>query len=247
MNARSRFIRLVSVWILASAVAVAAASCGKDGTSPNDGTGPPGGASGQGVRIVNGYTQPVDVIVDSALVLSSLAPGAVDSAQQVTGAHTVAIRTTGTTASVSMPVSTVAGAWRTIAAVRWGSSLGASELGDSNAVVPAGATKVRVLHLAPNAGQIEVASTRPDWAAPPLVGWTEPFLYDSTVTDPLANPYYQSTVGTWEIRVWLKPSGDVAGWDGATARARFTLRSGEKRTVLVLDKPGGGIQLSVIE
>ncbi len=187
------------------------------------------------------------MLVDGALVLSSVAPGALDSTAQGAGTHTVALRASGTTASVSVPVSTVEGAWRTIAAVRWGSALAASELEDTNAVVPAGATKVRVLHLAPNAGEIEVARTQPDWLAPPLVGWKTPFLYDSMMSDPLANPYYQSTVGPWEVRVWLKPSGDSLGWAGATARAAFTLASGEKRTVLVLDKPGGGIQLSVIE
>jgi hypothetical protein len=242
MNARSRFVHPGSIWAFASVLAVSATSCGKDGTGPA-GT----GGGGQGVRIVNGYTQPVDVLVDGALLLSSVAPGTLDSTPQGAGSHTVALRASGTTTSVSVPVSTVAGAWRTIAAVRWGSSLGASALEDTNAIVPAGATKVRVLHLAPNAGEIEVARTQPDWLAPPLIGWTSPFLYDSTVTDPLANPYYQSTVGTWDVRAWLKPSQDSLGWAGATARVTFTLASGEKRTVLVLDKPGGGIQLSVIE
>jgi hypothetical protein len=247
MNASSRYIHPGPFWALAFALAVAVASCGKSGTGLNGGAGPGGGGASQGVRIVNGYTQPVDVLVDGVLVLSSVTSGALDSTQQAAGSHTVALRASGTTASVSVPVSTVAGAWRTIAAVRWGSSLGASELEDTNAVVPVGATKVRVLHLAPNAGEIEVARTQPDWLAPPLVGWKSPFLYDSTVTDPLANPYIQSTVGAWDVRAWLKPSGDSLGWNGATARVTFTLASGEKRTVLVLDKAGGGIQLSVIE
>jgi hypothetical protein len=37
------------------------------------------------------------------------------------------------------------------------------------------------------------------------------------------------------------------GWDGTTARVTFAPASGERRTVLVLDKPGGGIRLSVME
>ena len=143
---------------------------------------------------------------------------------------------------------TATGAVATIAAVRWGSVLAASALDDSNAVVPSGATKVRVLHLAPLAGQIQVARTQPDWLSPPLIGWKVPFLYDSvTINDPLANPFYQSTVGTWDVRVWRTPTEDSLGWNGATSRVTFTLASGEKRTVLVLDKPGGGIELSVID
>lgn len=217
-------------------------ACGKDVSGPQN------QETGLGFRVVNAYTQPVDVLVDGALAASGVAPGRVDSIAQEAGVHTVALRATGSTASSSIQLQTSAGALRTVVAFRWGGSLSASALEDTNAVVPAGATKVRVLHLAPNAGEIEVARTQPDWLAPPLIGWKIPFLYDSaTVNDPLANPYYQSTVGPWDVRAWLKPSDNALGWDGTTAKVTFTLASGEKRTVLVLDKPGGGIQLSVIE
>ena len=199
----------------------------------------------QGVRIVNAYTQPVDVIVDGALVASSVMPGQLDSVEQGAGAHPVELRASGAAASVSVPLTTVAGAFSTIAAVRSGGTLSASALDDTNAVVPTGATKVRVLHLAPNAGEIQVFRTQPDWGTP--IEWQFPFLYDSAAISSLGNPYFQSTVGTWDIRAWRKPSEVALGWDGTTARVTLTLASGEKRTVLVLDKPGGGIRLSVIE
>jgi len=199
----------------------------------------------QGVRIVNAYTQPVDVFVDGALVVSSVPPGQLDSVEQGAGAHTVELRTSGAAASVSVPLTTVAGAFSTIAAVRSGGTLSASVLDDTGSVVPAGATKVRVLHLAPNAGEIQVFRTQPDWGTP--IEWQFPFLYDSAAISSLGNPYFQSTVGTWDIRAWRKPSEVALGWDGTAARVTFTLASGEKRTVLVLDKPGGGIRLSVIE
>jgi len=54
-------------------------------------------------------------------------------------------------------------------------------------------------------------------------------------------------VGTWDIRAWRKPSEVALGWSGTTAHVTLTLASREKRTVLVLDKAGGGIRLSVIE
>ena len=82
--------------------------------------------------------------------------------RQGAGAHTVALRA-GATASVAVPLLTEAGAFRSIAAVRSGGALAASVLDDTGAVVPAGATKVRVLHLAPNAGEIQVFRTQPDW------------------------------------------------------------------------------------
>lgn len=210
--------------------------CGESATSAQ---------AAQGVRIVNAYTQPVDVFVDGALVASSVPPGQLDSVEQDAGAHTVELRVSGATASVSVPLTTVAGAFSTIAAVRSGGTLSASALDDTNAVVPTGATKVRVLHLAPNAGEIQVFRTQPDWGTP--IEWQFPFLYDSAAISSLGNPYFQSTVGTWDIRAWRKPSEVALGWDGTTARVTLTLASGEKRTVLVLDKPGGGIRLSVIE
>lgn len=231
-------IRILSLSLLGLFALVAVSGCGDGATSVQ---------AAQGVRIINAYTGPVDVLVDGALAVSSVPPGQLDSVEQSAGAHTVALRVSGTSASVSVPLTTENGAFRTIAAVRSGGALAATALDDTNAVVPTGATKVRVLHLAPNAGEIEVARTQPDWLAPPLIGWKIPFLYDSAAVDPLANPYYQSTVGTWDIRAWRKPSGDALGWGGATARVTFALASGEKRTVLVLDMPGGGIQLSVID
>jgi hypothetical protein len=243
VHLRSRFDRRRSVWVLVSALVVAATGCGRDGTGPGVPVTP--SAASQGLRIVNAYTQPVDVLVDGALVVSSAPPGQVDSVLQGAGVHTVALRASGATASVTISLSTVAGALRTIAAVRAGGILSASELDDTNSVVPAGATKVRVLHLAPNAGEIQVFRTQPDWATP--IEWQFPFLYDSAALSSLGNPYYQSTLGTWDIRAWRKPSEVALGWDATTARVTLMLASGEKRTVLVLDKPGGGIQLSVIE
>jgi hypothetical protein len=202
------------------------------------------GQASQGIRIVNAYTGPVDVLVDGVLAASGVAPGGLDSIQQGAGAHTVALRASGG-AAASVPVTTEAGAFRTVAAVRSGGVLSASTLDDTNAVVPAGATKVRVLHLAPNAGEIQVFRTQPDWGTP--IEWQFPFLYDSAPVSPLANPYLQSTVGSWDVRAWRKPSEVALGWDGTTARVTFGLASGEKRTVLVLDQPGGGIRLEVIE
>ncbi len=217
--------------------AAALAACAKDPAGP--------AASGAGLRIVNAYVHPVDVLVDGTLAASAVAAGALDSVAPATGVHTVVLRETGTATARSIQVSTSATGMRTVIALVSGGSLGASFVDDTNGVVPAGATKVRVLHLAPNAGEIQVFRTQPDWSTP--IEWQFPFLYDSLLADPLAHPFLQSTVGAWDVRAWRKPSEVSLGWGGTTARATFTLASGEKRTVLVLDKPGGGIRLEVIE
>ncbi len=231
------------VAIALSGLALLVAGCArKDATSPQTQT-----PKQAGVRVVNAYNQPVEVLVDGVLAMASIAPGQLDTVSPSAGSHTVALRASGVS-TTGLQVQVAAGSVPTIVALRFGASLAASTIGDTNAIVPSGATKVRVLHLAPNAGEIQVARTQPDWLSPPLIGWKIPFLYDSVhINDPLANPFYQSTVGTWDVRIWLTPSQDALGWDGATERATFNLKSGEKRTVLVLDKPGGGIELSVID
>jgi len=91
----------------------------------------------EGIRIVNAYTQPVDVLVDGALVASGVPAGRIDRLLQSAGAHLVALRPTGTTATVSVPLTTAAGELRTIVALRSGTALAATELDDTNAV-PAG-------------------------------------------------------------------------------------------------------------
>lgn len=226
--------------VLLGAIGLAAVSGCKDAATSSQPS-----TTTEGVRIVNAYTAPVDVLVDGTLVASSVTPGQIDSIQQAAGAHTVALRASGTITTVSVPVTTATGALLTVIALRSGSSLSATALEDTNAIVPAGATKVRVLHLAPNAGEIQVFRTQPDYGTP--IEWQFPFVYDSIITDPLRTPYFQSTVGTWDIRGWRKPSEVALGWGGTTARVTFALASGEKRTVLVLDRPGGGIVMTVID
>ena len=196
------------------------------------------------VRVVNANTSPVDVTIDGVAVFSDIAPGAVDSTESTVGEHMVVFRetTSSTTASLQLKVGAVGS--RTIAALRAGTSLSGEMLDDTNAVVAPGKTKVRVLHLAPNAGEITVMRTQPDYQTP--VSWQFPFVYSASITAE-GNPYYESTPGTWDVRAWRKPSEDALGWNATTAHVAINLASGQKRTVLVLDKAGGGITLRVIE
>jgi hypothetical protein len=72
-------------------------------------------------------------------------------------------------------------------------AVGTMVLDDTNSVVAAGKTKVRVLHLAPNAGTLQVYRTQPDFQQP--VPWQLPFNYQAEVNS-LSAPFYESTVGT---------------------------------------------------
>ena len=166
------------------------------------------------VRIVNGFTSPVDVIVDGSIVIPAMAAGSVGTAVTPPGSHTLLLRPTGTSTSTSQSITTSTGATSTIAATRDASTgaLSTTVLDDTGSVVPAGATKLRVIHLAPNAGTLQVYRTQPDFSTP--VQWQFPFNYQPNPDD-LSAPFVQSTVGTWEVRIWQTPA-DPSGWSSAT-------------------------------
>ena len=211
------------------------AACGTEPTNTN--------TSGQvSLRVVNAYTAPVDVLIDGNVAITALAAGTIGTASPASGNHTVMLRPTSG-ASVSQSITSTAGAMGTLAVVRAADgSAAVAVLDDTNSVVPAGATKVRVLHFAPNAGTLQVYRTQPDFQQP--ISWQFPFTYQANPTS-LSAPFYQSTVGSWEVRVWQTPA-DASGWAGATVKVVIPLLSGEKKTVLILDAPGGGVKIQVI-
>ena len=214
-----------------------AAACGSDTTLPTCCT-----TGAPSLRVVNAITSPVDVLIDGNVAIASLAPGTIGTAAAPLGSHALVLRPTQLASSASRTMTTE-GSLATVAVVlsSTGSVQGAV-LDDTNSVVPAGATKVRVLHLAPNAGTIQVYRTPPDFPTP--VDWQFPFTYQSDPT-PISAPFVQSTPGAWEIRVWQTPA-DSSGWANAPIKIQIPLARGEKKTVMILDKPGGGIRYEVM-
>ena len=231
-------------WVAIPALAVSLVAC-------DDPSGPavvgqidtnPKGA--QSLVVVNGFTGPVDVLLDGQVAISALAAGTVGSAAPTWGPHTVALRAVGSSTSSTQSIQSADGYVAAVAAMRSANgTLSTAALNDTNAIVPAGATKVRVLHLAPNAGEIKVYRTQPDWSTP--ISWQFPFTYQTNL-DPLYAPFYQSTVGTWEVRAWQTPA-DSTGWSAAPVKVSIPLASGKKATVVILDKPGGGIRAEIVQ
>jgi hypothetical protein len=195
------------------------------------------------LRVVNAFTTPVDVLIDGSVAIAAMAAGTIGIALPAPGNHTLIMRPIGSAASAPKSITTRTGATSTVAVVR--SSNGAvatAVLDDTNSVVPSGATKVRVLHLAPSAGTLQVYRTQPDFQQP--ISWQFPFNYQAEPTS-LSAPFYQSTVGSWEIRVWQTPA-DASGWANAAVKVVISLAGGEKKTVLILDKPGGGVRIELL-
>jgi hypothetical protein len=227
-----RFIRQVAPFALLSFIA----ACGSDNVTDCC---PPG----EGLRVVNAFTTPVDVLIDGTVAIEALTAGSIGTAGPASGAHTLVLRPSGAGASVSQSITTTTGALNTIAAVRASNGVLASAvLDDTGSVVPSGATKVRVLHLAPNSGELQVYRTQPDYQQP--ISWQFPFTYQAQ-PDNLSAPFYQSTVGSWEVRIWQTPA-DASGWATAPVKIVIPLEGGQKKTVLILDKPGGGVRVELI-
>jgi hypothetical protein len=227
-----RVTRLASLLLLSFAV-----GCSNDGPTECCSPGEPA------LRIVNAFTAPVDILIDGAVAIQSLGAGSIGTAAPASGTHTLVIRPIGTAGSVSRSITTTAGSLKTIAVVRASNGAVASAaLDDTGSVVPPGATKLRVLHLAPNAGELQVYRTQPDHQQP--TRWQFPFTYQAEPTS-LSAPYFQSTVGSWEVRIWQSPA-DASGWANAPVKIVVPLGSGESKTVLMLDNPGGGIRAEVI-
>ena len=195
------------------------------------------------LRIINAFTTPVDVLIDGNVAIASLAAGAIDTLGPAVGGHTLVLRPAGSGASISQSITTTTGTLSTIAIVRGSNgAIASAALDDTNSVVPSGATKVRVLHLAPSAGTLQVYRTQPDYQQP--VSWQFPFEYQPEPTS-LTAPFYQSTVGSWEVRVWQTPA-DASGWANAQVKVVIPLASGEKKTILILDRPGGGVRIELL-
>ena len=212
-------------------------ACGTEGPTTCCVTGAPA------LRIVNAYAAPVDVLIDDGVAIQSLAAGSTAVTAPATGSHTLVLRPSGSSQTFSQSITTTTGVLNTIAAVRAASgALVGAVLDDTGSVVPAGATKLRVLHLAPTAGELQVYRTQPDYQQP--ISWQFPFTYQAQPNS-LSAPFYQSTVGSWEVRVWQTPA-NASGWATAPVKVVVPLASGEKRTILILDTPGGGVHVEVI-
>ena len=237
-----RIVPLTIGTVAIAAVAVAAAC--NSGTSISHEFAPNGS-----VGAVNSYVAAVDLLVDGTLVFGAIAPGQYSTSSIPAGAHTIAVRPTGSGLTVSFPMTVVTGRTVSIAATRAaGGAFAAASLEDTNATVPAGATKLRVLHMAPLAGEVQVWRTQPDFGTP--IRWQFPFLYSPTISA-LGNPYFQSTPGTWDVRAWTDtlafPPGNATPWATPLDQVTVPLTGGQKKTVLILDKAGGGVKLVVID
>ena len=111
-------------------------------------------------------------------------------------------------------------------------------LADSNAIVPAGATKLRVAHYAQASSSTDIWRTQPDYGTPIRVQF--PFNYLDV------SPYLQSTVGDWQVFVSTPVVGPNDPLPDTLAMTGLVpISDGQSRTVVVVDGPTG-VELVVV-
>lgn len=218
--------------VLAVAAIAALAGCTK---TVFDGGPPPAT-----LKFVNGIHGAVNLKVDGINVLTNVPLGGQLDAAVSSGSHSIVVERVGALSSAAQNISIAAGDNAIIVAFDAAGQTSASVLTDTNAVVPSGATKLRVAHFAQNAPAIDIWRTQPDYGTPIRVVF--PFNYQFT------SNYVQSTVGDWRVMVSSAvanpgdPMPDTLANTGLIAMASAT-----SRTVIVVDgSTAGSVQAIVV-
>ena len=224
-------MKLKLLTLLMAATALTAA-CDDD----DDNTGPEGEAR---VRVVHASPDApdVDVLLDDAVVLSDV-PYLVasDYLEAPAGEHNVKVNAAGTTTTViDEDVTLVDGTDYTVIASGLVAALTPIVLEDDNSTPAAGNARVRAIHGAPSAPAVDIYVTAP---GADLEGET-PVLTGVAFGD--VADYLEVPAGDYQVRV--TPAGTkTVEIDSGT----LTLVSGQVRTAIAVDAPGGGAPFDLL-
>jgi hypothetical protein len=201
-------------------LALAVAGCGSDDTGPVRPA-----SDDASLHVVNTAAGAVDVTVDGQVVRRALAVGALsDRIGIAAGSRTVQLRLASAPANPqTVTLDARAGRSYLVSAMAAPSGSLGAEL-DTGATPIPGRSKLRILHLAPNAPPVDVWRTQPDFMTPIRVQF--PFPYGSK------SPFLESDPGTWEV--WVTPEGSGPE-ERITSSGPVVLEGGWVRTLILLD------------
>lgn len=223
------------------AMLLAVVACGGES---DDGNGP--GTPGGSLQVIQAAesTATLDVLVDGAVVVSSLATGTASSPIDVApGDRTVSFRRTGgATSPNTLSLAVAADSSYTAVVIDSAAVLNPIVLTDTGSTPALGRTKLQVANFAQLAGPIDVYRRQPDFDG--LVTLVFPFAYRTL------SGYVQSDPGDWQVliateaRVDGHPS-DVPQ-DTLLIVEPISLTAGQAATVVIVDKAGGGVDGMVV-
>ncbi len=189
------------------------------------------------LRIVQSAADPTAVQVrwKGQSIGTSLAPGGVSALLSVSsGTAALELNPTGGGTASSRTVTFADGKRYTIIAQDSAGVVVPQVLDDTNAVVAAGKSKLRVIHSATQAPAIDIWRTQPDFQT--LIQVMFPFAYQA------ASPYLESDPGDWSIVV--TPEGQT---DTLYSSGPINVGVGKLVTVVIIDNTAaGGINAVVI-
>jgi hypothetical protein len=222
-------LKLLTLLLAASALT---AACSDD---DND-TGPEGQAR---LRVVHASPDApaVDVLVDDAAALSNVEYlTASDYVELADGAHNVKVNAAGTSTTViDADVDLADGTDYTVIASGLLDAIQPIVLEDDNSTPAAGTARVRAIHGAPSAPAVDVYVTAPgadlEAASPAL----------SNVAFGAVADYLEVPAGDYQVRVTPAGTKTVVIDSGA-----LTLTSGQVRTAIAVDAPGGGAPFDLL-
>ena len=220
-----------------------AVSCSDNGLEPPNDDDASTGPTAQ-LRVVHTLVgvAALDVMVGRQVVLRSLAYGAPSAFVDVpAGNQPVGFRSAGTTATPhTSSIAFTANDSVTVFTVDSSSIINPRVLTDTGSVVPPDKSKLRVAHFAANAPSVDIWRTQPDWQH--FITIMFPFRYRE------ASPYLQSDPGVWQVLVSteMRQGGVPVLTDTLLLSDPIDIPAGESRTVIVLDREGGGLQVQVI-
>ena len=223
-------MKLKLLTLLLAATALTAAC------SDDDNTGPEGEAR---VRVVHASPDApsVDVLLDDAEVLSDV-PYLASSAYLATSAgdHNLKVNAAGTASTaIDADVTLADGTDYTVIASDLVAAITPIVLADDNTAPAAGNARVRAIHGAPSAPAVDIYVTAPGVD----LGAATPVLTGVAFGD--VADYLEVPAGEYQVRVAPAGTKTVAIDSGA-----LTLESGQVRTAIAVDAPGGGAPFDLL-
>lgn len=227
------------VHLLIGAALLAVLAC-----SESDGTGPDSPRGTLRVIQASQSTAALDVLVDGSVVVSGLGTGAISSAVPVSpGQRTIEVKPSGGTKSpTSLQLAILADSQYTAVVIDSSSVLNPVAVTDTGGIPAPGKTKLQVGNLARLAGPIDVYRRQPDFDG--LLDLVFPFPYGAL------SGYVQSDAGDWQVLVATEFR--VGGVPPDTPQDTLlivdpvTLAADQAVTVVVVDKPEGGMTAVVV-
>lgn len=219
-------------WLTLAAV-LAAAAC-TDTTVTPDPTG--------NLRVVNGASSAGQIVVylDGQALSAPISPGMGSAMDVPTGVHDVELRSVS---GFGFTRTALFNEGKPVIVVGLDSAgrVTPSLLADTGAIVPAGASKLRVAHMASVATPISIWRTQPDYGT--MIRVQFPFHYRDV------SPYLQSTPGDWRVMVSSETNvaGSVAMPDTLANSGVISVADGASRTVVIVNAVGGGVAVVVVD